>query len=294
MVRRNNFILPTPFNFKFRPRRLVGQDEAFTLIELLVVIAIIGILAALLFPALSKSKAKGDNAVCMNNLKQLQLAWILYSDANNGWLAPNRGITETNQSWVWGWLNMDNSPDNTNTTHLRESLLWPHGANVLNLWKCPGDKSISMHGGVSYPRVRSMSMNSWMGSYHADGTPVPWRGSPQGKVFRKASDIIHPTPAMAFVFIDERFDSINDAYFAVGMNGFGGDGSEFVIVDYPASYHNNCGSLSFADGHCEIKKWIDPRTMPPLRTSENIEWYVDSPANADVRWLQERSTILEP
>jgi prepilin-type N-terminal cleavage/methylation domain-containing protein/prepilin-type processing-associated H-X9-DG protein len=267
---------------------------AFTLIELLVVIAVIAIVAALLLPTLGKAKAKGDNAVCMNNLKQLQTAWIMYSDANNGWLAPNRGITETNQSWVWGWLNMENSPDNTNTTYLRESLLSPYGASAFGLWKCPADKSLSMHGGTSYPRVRSMSMNSWMGSYHADGTPVPWRGSPQGKVFRKMSDIAKPSPSMAFVFIDEREDSINDSYFAVGMNGFGGDGSEFVIVDYPASYHNNAGSLSFADGHTEFKKWMDPRTMPPLRRGEILEWYVNSPNNPDVRWLQERSTIMEP
>src|SRR5690242_11952471 len=108
--------------------KLSRPPRAFTLIELLVVIAIIAILAAMLLPAVTKAKAKGDNAVCINNLKQLQAAWTMYSDANNSWLAPNRGITEANQSWVWGWLNMDNSPDNTNTTYIRESLLRAHGA----------------------------------------------------------------------------------------------------------------------------------------------------------------------
>src|SRR5438552_728942 len=136
---------------------------AFTLIELLVVLAIIAILAALLLPALTKAKARGQNIYCMNNLKQLQLAWIGYADASGAWLAPNRGITETNQTWVWSWLNMENSPDNTNTTYIRESLLWPHGANNLAIWKCPADKSASVHGDTIYPRVRSMSMNSWMG-----------------------------------------------------------------------------------------------------------------------------------
>lgn len=274
----------------FRQRR---SGRAFTLIELLMVLAIIGILAALLLPTLSKTKAKGQNVYCMNNLRQLQIAWLGYTEASGNWLAPNRGITEAHQSWVWGWLNMENSPDNTNTTYIRESLLWPHGADNLAIWKCPADKSTSLHGDIVYPRVRSMSMNSWMGSYHADGTPVPWRGSPNGQVFRKLGDIINPGPAKAFVFIDEREDSINDGYFAVDMTGFGGDGNDLRIIDYPASYHANRGSLSFADGHVEFHKWVDPRTMPPVR-QQNLQWWIDSPNNPDVTWLQEHSTILQP
>ena len=276
-----------------RHRVELSRAEAFTLIELLVVIAIIAILAALLFPTLSKSKARSQNVVCLNNLKQLQTAWLLYADANNGWLPPNRGITETNQSWVWGWLNLDNSPDNTNINYIQDSLLWSQGANALAIWKCPADKSISTHEGMVYPRVRSMAMNCWMGSYHADGTPVPWRGSPQGKVFRRSVDIVELNPADAFVFIDEREDSINDGYFTVDMTGFGGSGNDYILVDYPASYHNNCGSLSFADGHCEIKKWLDPRTMPPVQKDQNLTWYVASPDNPDIRWLQAHSSILE-
>ena len=268
--------------------------RAFTLIELLVVIAIITILAALLLPTLGKSKARGQNVVCMNNLRQLQIAWILYADTFDDWLAPNRGITETNQSWVWGWLNLDNSPDNTNILYLEQSKLWPLGANDLSLWKCPGDKSTSTYDTGTYPRVRSVSMNSWMGSYHADGTPVPWRGSTNGTVFCRLTDIVTPDPSSAFVFLDEREDSINDGYFAVDMTGYGTSGDSFILVDYPASYHNNCGSLSFADGHCEIKRWRDPRTMPPLQKDQNLNWYIYTPNNPDIAWLQNHSSTVQP
>ncbi len=270
----------------------IARFEAFTLIELLVVIAIIGILAALLLPTLSKSKARGENVVCMNNLRQLQIAWTLYADSNSGWLAPNRGITETNQSWVWGWLNLDNSPDNTNILYIQQGKLWPLGANHTKLYKCPADKSTSIFNGAVYPRVRSVSMNGWMGSYHADGTPVPWWGSPQGTVFCRSGDITTPDPSSAFVFIDEREDSINDGYFAVDMKGYGTSGNAFILVDYPASYHNNCGSLSFADGHCEIKKWLDARTMPPLQKDQNLTWYISTPNNPDIDWLQHHSSTV--
>jgi hypothetical protein len=228
----------------------------------------------------------------MNNLKQLQVAWFLYAETYGEWLAPNRGITETNQSWVWGWLNLDNSPDNTNILYIEQSKLWPLGANDLSLYKCPADKSTSIIDGAIYPRVRSVSMNGWMGSYHADGTPVPWRGSPNATVFCRMSDIVTPSPSDAFVFIDEREDSINDGYFAVDMKGYGTSGDAFILVDYPASYHNNCGSLSFADGHCEIKRWRDPRTMPPLQKDQNLTWYIPSPNNQDIDWLQHHSSTV--
>ena len=260
------------------PRSGRHSSNGFTLIELLVVIAIIAILASLLLPALNRARAKAEGIGCLNNLKQVQLAWGMYADDNNSRLAENRGMSVTSNAWVTGTLGWDSTfvprPDNTNTLFLTEGELGPYVAKNVGIFKCPADK----YPGARGPRVRSISMNGFAGDVDGINNGL----NPSWKRYLKLTDITAPPPAMCWILLDEHPDSINDPLFSVLMT------PGALWTDVPASYHNGACGFSFADGHSEIRKWIDFRTIQPvLHRNPSAGNGLSSPR--DMLWLQLRT-----
>ncbi len=259
-------------------------SAAFTLTELLVVVGVLTFLALTMIPALARSQPHSRTTLCQHNLKQLGAAWQMYAEDYSGRIVSNKGQA----GWATGWLDWTTASDNTNVLYLidkRYAALAPYLNGASNLFKCPADNylSSSQRSRGWTGRVRSYSVNAYVGENVPLGQPGGPSGPPIYRQTRKVSDFLHPAPAEVAVFIEEHPDSMNDPAFL--------SPDQTTWIDSPGTHHNGAATFAFADGHTEVHQWRSSlATGPATRVSYvYINNYPTPAGDEDISWLSYRT-----
>ncbi len=266
--------------------------RAFTLIELLVVIAIISILAAMLLPALARAKDQARRINCISNQKQMVTAWAMYPMDNQDYLVRNGsqagafipGVTPP-FLWVYGG-NHGDAQTLTNEQYLvgdKYALLAPYNKQ-FKIYKCPADRTLwPLLGGARVFQERSYAMNYFIGTKNIQ-LPLVATFDATHRLYFKSGELNVDNPVNRFLFIDVNPASICTPAFGINMTS-----DQFIHV--PSSFHRGGGVVSFADGHVEGRKWLDPRTRKNNIPGGTFLIHGESsPGNQDLKWLRERAT----
>ncbi len=272
-------------------RHAAPHRDGFTLIELLVVIAIIAILAALLFPALSAAKAKAHRVQCMNNLRQLALAWHLYAHDNADLLPANGYVIDPNSARLWAQGSEHIHPEFfTNQACLldpRYSLFADYVRNA-NIYKCPSDRSEPNVFGTVYKKRRSYSLNAYFG-WQSPETDT--KTSPTAYSFLKTSDFAAFGTSQLYTFVDTAPLNLCYPGFVLFMGNSG------WLWHRPSVEHQGSGILAFGDGHIEGHRWREAETIKAAHNGgdgDGGHFVFVSASNADLMWLQDHATVRKP
>ena len=284
------------------PNKLISKSKAagaFTFVELLVVIATLGLLAMMILPALAKTGSNTQAFQCLNNLRQIQHGWLIYSADNNDRIVPTVGQGALQVSllpnpytdpgnpenkWIYGDVSVVSASINVNL--LKLGLIFPYIPNVT-VFKCPADPRTQnfLFGGGGPPTVRSISMNGYMSPIvdNVQTSTAPLNS--KYRIFRKQSDLAVIGSANCWVMLDENPYSINDGWFCVDPSPTASN-----WIDKPAAYHNNSCGLSFADGHCELQRWRDGNLIAYKGSGTGV---IAQAGVGDLTWLGQRTSILK-
>lgn len=271
------------------------RPSAFTLIELLVVIAIIAILAAMLLPALSRAKQKSQSVACLNHLKQLVTASLIYAgDYRDFWPLNNEGDSGLNLAnppanytpkvWAEGreGSNLIDEQSAEGMVSDKVSLIAPF-LKSKRVFRCPGDNKPWRVNGRTLTRPRSYGMSAYVG-WDAD----PWSGMPDARVFRVFRKTIDSrAPSMTFIFGEIHPESLCRPMFGMNM-------TSTAIYHYPGNYHGQVSNFAFTDGHTEQKRWRDSLFNNPVPAPSNWHSHGGNQARPtsiqDLNWLKEHTT----
>ena len=254
----------------------------------------------------------------MSNMRHMGLGWQMYAHENKDCivLASTDGKSvAVNPLDAYAWTKQEedftgNSYNWDPTVDITIGPLYPY-INSYQVYVCPADTSVvhSQYGEKS--RVRTVSMNFYLGGFGGENADGSYADADDYPVYMKTTDLIagtSPGPANTWLFMDERQDCINWGNYMCDMTGDNGvraanPGAYEFSQDMPGMYHNLAAGFAFTDGHAEIHKWLNHLTTPPL--DQSINYGVDAingpadpvlvvPNDQDVRWLQLHSVTRIP
>ncbi len=269
----------------------------FTLLELVVVVGTLAVLSALLLPALASTKPNSKAVQCLNNQKQLAMAWLMYASDNSGQLAINcdqsSSLPNGTPSWITGSIPWQTTPSatETNTDNLvndKYSLLGSYLGRNYQVFACPATayfvNSVRAAKGWDH-RCRSVTMDAALGEGCDDIKYSASAGySGHWYLAKKSSDIHVPGPSDVYVFLDEHPDSIDDGIFYTPNFPY------TTLLELPGCQHAGACGVSFADGHAEMHKLQGKFSSRPVNYMYSIR-YVMPLTDPDMLWLESHTPV---